>query len=192
MGIRRLNILLAGICLSTAMSAQAEPPHLPDLVKDGNRWTITAYDDDSTVHTQWATQGICFYYAGTQGTQQLYTWVSDTYPDWNGRAVQEGDQVFMHGDYAQDMGHDGMAWEVTTSSPKNEGYGHWKEWREDGGFGNTIGFANAKLQRVGTCKAKTVHAALEQAHYLALPHTDDGEQMMTPSGMTQRQLETLK
>ena len=161
-------IIIQLACIGFISTTQAAPPHLPDLVQGGNRWTITAYDDSSTIHNQWATQGICFYYAGTRGTQQLYRWVSDTFPDWNGRAVQEGDQIFMHGDYANDVGHDGMQWDVVTSSPKNEGYGHWQEWREDGKLGRTIGFANAKLARVGQCKTKTADLAIDRSHYLQL------------------------
>ncbi len=57
----------------------------------------------------------------------------------------------MHGGYAKDVGHDGMNWEITTSSPKNEGFGHWKEWREDGRLDITIGFVNTKLTREGKC-----------------------------------------
>ena len=143
-----LSILFFSLLSSVA---SAQPPYKPDLVTDGNRWTITAYNDASPVHSQWATQGICFIPDGTVGTHQRYTWYSDTFPDWNGRATQEGDQITMHGDYAKDVGHDGMQWDIVTVSPRNEGAGHWWEWREDGKLGRTIGFANAKLQRVGKC-----------------------------------------
>lgn len=49
-----------------------DPPYQPELAREGNRWTITAYDDASPFHQQWATQGICFCPAGTNGTHQLY------------------------------------------------------------------------------------------------------------------------
>jgi hypothetical protein len=150
-----------------ASIALAVPPHLPDLIRDGNRWLITFYDDSSPIHQQWATQGLCFYDAGVVGTHQRYYWVSDTYPDWNGRATQEGDQIFMHGDFQwpfgnRDGGHDGMEWALVTMTPKDIGAGHWKEWVEDGRLGITIGFGNALLQRVGKCGAITHAEALDR------------------------------
>ena len=144
------------LSLAPTASAQIVPLPLPlpvplpspQLVAGGNLWTITAYDDASPVHTQMATQGICFEFVGVVGTHTRYRWRSTTFPDWNGRATQEGDQIFMHGDYAANVGHDGMAWSIDTSKA---GSGHWFEWREDATYGNTIVFANAVLQRTGTC-----------------------------------------
>lgn len=188
----RKSYLAAVMLFVSPLIAQATPPHYPDLVSAGNRWLITAYDDSSPVHAQWATQGICFYNAGTHGTQQLYYWVSDTFPDWNGRATQEGDQIFMHGDYAKDVGHDGMQWEVTTVSPKNEGYGHWKEWREDGKLGLTIGFANAKLTRVGKCQTATHLEAIDVGSRLELRLNDNKELAVVPSGLSDRDIAILE
>jgi hypothetical protein len=154
------------------------PTDQPNLVIGGNRWTITAYNDASPSHDQWATQGICFRFLGTIGTHNRYLWWSDTFPDWNGIASQEGDQVFMHGDYANDVGHDGITWEIVTSSAKNIGAGHWHEWRENGAFGTTIGFANALLNRVGTCRL-----TLDEAKLIPLPYDQfTGRQMESPFG----------
>lgn len=186
MFIRKLSI--GALLLATPLLSQALPPHYPDLVSDGNRWTITAYDDSSVVHTQWATQGICFYPAGTVGTHQRYYWVSDTFPDWNGRATQEGDQVVMHGDYANNIGHDGMEFEVTTSSPKNEGFGHWHEWREDPKYGLTIGFANAKLVRVGKCRALSVAEAIDIGTKIELRLNSNNELAVVPFGASERDI----
>lgn len=178
------------MALTAQSSVFADPPHRPDLVSDGNRWTITGYYDNSPIHAQAATQGICFYPAGVSGTQQLYTWVSDTYPDWNGRASQEGDQVFMHGDFqwpyaaTKDGGHDSMQWEVVTMSRSAEGAGHWKEWIEDGGFGVTIGFGNAKFQRVGKCRYATAEEALRAAQELELPKDAQGNYLYNPLGVS--------
>lgn len=167
----KLKVLAYASCLATSVSvlitppALAVPPHQPELVRGGNLWTITFYDDTSSAHTQWATQRICFFPAGVQGTHQLYNWVSTSYPDWNGRATQEGDQIFMHGDFQwpygrKDGGHDGMEWQLVTSSPSGEygaapkgeiGTGHWKEWAEDGRLGFTFGWGNAVFRRVGSC-----------------------------------------
>ena len=150
----------------------------PDLVTAGNRWTITAYNDESPNHDQWATQGICFRSLGMFGTHQRYEWWSDTFPDWNGIASQEGNEVVLHGDYAGDVGHDSVMFNVVTSTPKNVGAGHWVEWREDGKSGRTIGFANALLTRVGRCAI-----TLTQGTLLPFPVDLTGKQVDSPSGM---------
>ena len=168
------SLLAMGIA---AGAAHAQGLYKPDLVVDGNRWTITFFNDASPVHDQWATQGLCFRYAGIVGTHQRYYWWSDTYPDWNGMATQEGDEIAMHGDYAQDVGHDGMKWDIVTASRANQGAGHWWEWRENGGFGNTIGFGNARLERVGSCRVR-----FEDSHLIKLPLDADGREMETPMG----------
>ncbi len=151
------KIVIGSISIMLMSSAYAKPPHKPNLVDNGNRWTITAYNDASLVHRQMATQGLCFKFVSNVGSHQRYTWYSDTFPDWNGWASQEGDQIKMYGDYAKDVGHDGINWEIVTEDRPNTkamGYGHWTEWRENGKFGRTISFANAKLKRVGNCKIK--------------------------------------
>ena len=163
----------------------AKATDTPDLTFGGNRWTITAYNDASISHDQWATQGICFRYLGTVGTHNRYEWWSDTFPDWNGIATQEGDEIFMHGDYAGDVGHDGMQWSIVTSSTKNIGAGHWFEWREDGNYGRTIGFANALLTRVGRCSI-----TIDEARLIPYPYDiRTGKQLESPFGNLQPELE---
>ena len=193
-GISKIATLIAGAALLSSMTVQAVPPHLPDLVKGGNRWLITFYDDSSFTHNRWATQGLCFFKTSDVGTHTRYVWYSDTFPDWNGRATQEGDQIFMHGDYAADVGHDGMEWEIVTNSYKNEGTGHWKEWREDRRFGRTIGWGNAKFTRVGKClhadtispdeagKIEEVESFSREYADIEFPRTATGEAIVTPSG----------
>ena len=56
-------------------------------------------------------------------------------------------------------------------------YRHWFEWREDGKFGRTIGFANALLTRVGRC---TITA--DEARLLPLPYDQFGKQIESPFG----------
>lgn len=186
----KICFTLAALALTTNTSVFADPPHRPDLVSDGNRWTITGYYDNSPNHIEAATQGICFYPAGVSGTHQLYTWVSDTFPDWNGRAAQEGDQIFMHGDFqwpygvTRDGGHDSMEWEITTMSRRNGGTGHWREWLEDGVFGVTVAFGNAKLERVGKCKYKTAEEALNAYSQLELPKDKQGQYLKNPLGIS--------
>ncbi len=143
------TLLFGGLAISSTVSAH---PLEPDLVQYGNEWTITAYRDASTGHDEMATQRICFVPEAAVGTHKRYRWYSTTYPDWNGRATQEGDQIVMHGDFAKDVGHDAMFWDLVTNIKRNEGAGHWVEWREDGKFGGTIVFANAKFVRIGKCQ----------------------------------------
>lgn len=181
------SVAIAFASLFINSVAFANPPYYPNLTKGGNKWTITFYDDTSPTHNQWATQTLCFYDAGTQGTHQSYNWVSISYRDWNGRATQEGDQIFMHGDFqwpwgVRDGGHDGMEWQLTTVSYKDFGFGHWKEWVEDGRFGNTIGWGNTRLQRVGYCRYKTLDEAVE-AGANTLMESD----LNSPSGVNHKQ-----
>ena len=175
---RNSAVVLGGLAVLALMAgasvASAVPPHQPQLVLGGNLWTITFFDDTSPIHTQWATQRICFFPAGVQGTHQRYAWVSISYPDWNGRATQEGDQIFMHGDFQwpfgnKDGGHDGMEWQLVTMSPFGQigviprgevGTGHWKEWIEDGRLGITVGWGNTLLRRVGNCPFQTFAEAM--------------------------------
>ena len=151
--VATLSLIVVGLLvLSVTASAQPVVRPQPNLVQGGNRWLITFFRDSSPIHQPPATQGLCFIVIGQVGTHLRYRWYSDTFPDWNGIATQEGDQIFMHGDYAHDVGHDGMEWEIVTA---RAGSGHWKEWRENGGFGITIGFGNARFRRVGSCVTPT-------------------------------------
>jgi hypothetical protein len=138
------------VILGVAGAAVAQPR--PNVYDGGNQWRITAYDDTSPAHQQWATQGICFLPYGVQGTAIVGVWYSNTFPNWRGRYAQEGDRVLMHGDYAQLVGHDGMVIDLFEgTSPQDEGAGQWTEWRETGAYGTTIGWANTRLRRAGKC-----------------------------------------
>lgn len=205
---RSLAALAGSTALLTAMTATAAAPFSPDLTVGGNRWTITFYNDASPNHDQWATQGICFYKTGVVGTQQRYVWLSDTYPDWNGVAEQEGDQVIMHGDFrwpfgqTKDGGHDGMQWEIVTMNKATEGAGHWHEWIENGGFGLNVGFGNTKFVRVGSCPRLTTTttngieitstAELQdlELKYEQLPQPRDaaGNYLVNPMGVPEKSL----
>jgi hypothetical protein len=153
-------VLFMGI-LGLGGRAMAQAPK-PNVFDGGNRWLITFYDDCNAAHEQWATQGICFLpyescgecgaCGGIKGA-----WYSDTFPDWNGRYMQQGDRILMHGDYANNVGHDSMVIELFAgTSPQDEGAGQWTEWREAPGFfGDTIGFGNNRLRRAGRCQITT-------------------------------------
>jgi hypothetical protein len=147
--------IVAGLAAEAA--AQAVPR--PNVFNGGNRWLITAYADNSTVHQQLATQGICFLPYVLNGTHIQGIWYSDTFPNWSGRYSQEGDRVLMHGNWGNFIGSDGMVIELTEgTSPKDVGGGQWTEWFNFGAHGTTVVFANARLARVGNC--------------LAVPHAD--------------------
>lgn len=141
------------VVLSSVTSiVSAEPPYRPDFVTGGNKWSFKAYDDASPNHTQLvAAQGICFEYAGTSGNHQLYTWYSDTFPGWSGKAVQEGDQIFIHGDFAEGAGHSSIQLETLVAPTINGSAGMWQEWRHDGADGATVYFAKTRALREGNC-----------------------------------------
>lgn len=153
LNVAGLVLIISAVALAAQVNAQVPKPNVYD---GGNRWLITAFDDSSTVHLQWATQGICFLPYGVFGTQIRGIWYSDTFPNWNGRYAQEGDQILMHGNWANFMGSDGMFIELFAgTSPRDMGGGQWTEWWNFGANGTTVGFANARLTRVGKCPLPT-------------------------------------
>jgi hypothetical protein len=146
-----------------AGQAAAQVPK-PNVFDGGNRWLITAFDDSSTAHAQWATQGICFLPYGVVGTQIRGVWYSDTFPNWNGRYAQEGDNLLMHGNWANFGGSDGMVIDIFAGpTPKDVGGGQWTEWWNFGAYGTTVGFLNARLTRVGKCPLPANVATMTQA-----------------------------
>lgn len=152
--------LIPAIVLCGASLAAAAPPYQPDFVLNGNMWTLRAYDDASPDHAQLVNaQDICFEYAGTSGNHQLYTWYSVTFPGWQGRAVQEGDQVFLHGDYAQGAGHSSIQMETLVAPDIYGSAGTWQEWRHDNSYGYTVSFAKTRALRIGDCTISAAQAA---------------------------------
>ena len=138
----------------------ASPPYLPDFVKGGNKWSFKAYDDASLDHTQLvAAQEICFEYAGISGNHQLYTWYSQTFPGWSGRAVQEGDQIFIHGDFANGAGHSAIQLDTLVAPTIHGSAGTWQEWRHDDQNGMTVNFAKTRALREGDCILSARQAA---------------------------------
>jgi len=164
--------MLAVIVAGLGMTALADAQPMPNIVDQGNRWLITAFDDTSTVHQQWGTQGICFMPYSKAGTHVQGVWYSDTFPKWRGRYSQNGDQILMHGDYAEGVGHDGIVLELFAgTSPQDEAAGQWTEWREDSRNGRTIVFGKARLRRVGRCRIVerlSASASLEELEKLTI------------------------
>jgi hypothetical protein len=142
-----LLMALLFITTGTPSNALAQPPYSADLVQGGNKWFLDAYDDTDPDHALINTVGLCFQYAGTQGSHQQYTWYSDTFRGWQGTASQEGDQIFIYGVYADGKGQDAIQLKIIIDTPRSGSVGHWQEWRENGSYGETIGFANARMIR---------------------------------------------
>ena len=156
----KMKTAMLVVLLSVTSITSAEPPYRPDFVAGGNKWSFKAYDDASPDHTQLvAAQGICFEYAGTSGNHQLYTWYSDTFAGWRGKAVQEGDQIFIHGDFADGAGHSAIQLETLVAPTINGSAGTWQEWRHDGADGTTVYFAKTRALREGNCSITAKDAA---------------------------------
>lgn len=141
-----ISLMVIGI-LIVSPAAQAQPPYAADLIQGGNKWFLDAYDDTDPDHVLINTVGLCFTYDGVQGTHQRYTWYSDTFKGWHGTASQEGDQIFLHGVYADGKGRDAIQLRIIIDTPRSGSVGHWQEWRDDGGYGQVVGFANARMIR---------------------------------------------
>ncbi len=152
--IKKATAIVFGTLVLGA-SASAQPP-LPNVFDGGNLWNITFYNDPTTNHQQWATQKICFLPYRVVGTSIQGVWYSLSFRDWNGRYYQEGDELKMTGDYAQDVGHDHMTLFHTTYDVPGRvnalAFKDWTEWREDRRYGRIIGWGNAKLERTGWCR----------------------------------------
>lgn len=129
----------------------AQPPYQANLVDGGNRWVLDAYDDADPDHVALASPSICFTRNGVVGTHQRYTWYSDSFFGWRGVATQEGDQIFMTGEYAGGLGQDAVQVQIIIDSPRNGAVGHWQEWRQGQTYGETVGYANARMIRDGDC-----------------------------------------
>ncbi len=170
-----LSVALISLLFSSVLLAQ--PPYSADLVQGGNKWLLDAYDDTDPDHTFINTVGLCFKYAGTHGSHQRYTWYSDTFKGWQGTASQEGDQIFLHGVYANGEGRDAIQLRIIINTPRSGSVGHWQEWRDNNGYGEIIGFANARMIRdPGAACAMTEAEALDSGFsfpFFPSPGTND-------------------
>jgi len=175
--------------LFMTLPAMAGPPHDPDLVSAGNLWQVEAYLDASPNHLTLGQAKICFFLTGFVGTHQRYDWVAINYPAWNGRATQEGDQVFMHGDFpfvvgdVKYEGHDASEWQVISGGKKAVGGGHWQFWAELGKLGTNLAFTNVAFSRIGSCQFDSAQAAMDYADALPLPVDASGNVQALPFGI---------
>ena len=177
-----LAVVIVAFAFSAALYAQ--PPYTADLVQGGNKWLLDAYDDTDANHAYVNTVGLCFKYAGTQGSHQRYTWYSDTFKGWQGTATQEGDQIFIHGRYADGKGRDAVQLRIIIDTPRSGSVGHWQEWRDDNSYGEVIGFANARMIRdPGQACAMTEEEALDTSFifpFFPMPATTDNPMTYIP------------
>ena len=179
--------LLGAVALATfgfSVNGLAQPPYSADLVQGGSKWFLDAYDDADPDHVFMNTVGICFEYAGTVGSHQRYTWYSDTFRGWQGTASQEGDQIFMYGVYANGDGRDAMQLKIIIDTPRSGSVGHWQEWRDNGDYGTTVGFANARMIRdPGQPCTMTASEALNTGFFFPFfpwPATNDNPMTYVP------------
>lgn len=175
---------LAVVAVTFSSAVHAQPPYSADLVQGGNKWFLDAYDDTDPGHNLINTVGLCFKYDGIQGTHQRYTWYSDTFKGWQGTASQEGDQIFMHGVYASGKGRDAVQVTIVIDTPRSGSVGHWQEWRDDGSYGQVVGFANARMIRdPGQPCAMTEAEALDAGFsfpFFPTPGTNDNPMTYQP------------
>ena len=66
---------------------------------------------------------------------------------------QEGDEIFMIGDFWTGQGKDAMQWELVTT--KDEGFGHWECMGRGRRHGNWIAKGNTRIAKLGTCSQLT-------------------------------------
>ncbi len=185
------GIVVALLFIASAAMAACVPK--PNVYDNGNRWKVTFYNDPTTGHDQWASQIICFSSYTTVGTSIQGYWYALTFPDWNGRYYQEGDELKMTGDYAKDIGHDHLIFKHTTDDRSKQGvaFGDWTEWREDSKFGRIIGWGNATMERVGYCKCDCKEIdKVEKFSKSLLPRlTLKGEEAQSPGEKGQESIE---
>lgn len=156
------SLFITAVLSLLTFSAFAIPPFGPDMIRTSegpiNEWEVTYYQDQDsgfsgiTPHTEWATQRLCFYYAGTADSHQRYYVVSSTYKGWFGTATQEGDLVRIKMTFWNGEGNDEIYFDLTTVGPKDRGMGHWDETVETWSTFGTTFWGNTELRRVGRCE----------------------------------------
>lgn len=160
------TLFIISLVFSGAVLAHPFTPPQPNVFDGGNNWLITYYNDPAPDHRRWATQSICFLPysqflpASQNGTGISGVWFSNSFNDWNGRYYQEGDELKMTGDFANNRGHDHMTLQHTTykgpvQKEPDVAFKDWTEWVEDQRWGRVIGWGNAKLVRRGRCPFPT-------------------------------------
>lgn len=125
------------ISLSMADTGFAQAPNNPVGL-----WSLTFYNDNTPALTPMATQNICFVAGGT--------WYSTTFPAWNGRWFQKGnnaagngDRVRVLGNWASGFGNDSADLNFIHVRLMT---GSWNEWID--GFGFFV-WTQVTLTRIG-------------------------------------------
>lgn len=159
--MKMMQALCATIIVACSISNASAAKYNLNMVDGGNHWTISAYDDSTDDHSHLADIGVCFFKDGTNGSEVHYTWASDTYLGFGGRAAQEGDQVkTLGGETAAEPSYmDSMFFEIVTASPTNLATGHWQEWQPTSlglSLPTNIVYATLSMVRDGPCPYATI------------------------------------
>jgi hypothetical protein len=152
-----MGIVFFMLVLGFVNEIKAQPQ--PNVYDSGNRWIVNAYQDCDARHTYQATQGLCFLPYKKCGSCASITgyWYSDTFPNWRGGYMQEGDNLKIHGNWHWPnkpfAGSDGAFLDLFSgTSPQDEAAGEWIEWLNSGTYGTPEIYVNVRLRRVGKCE----------------------------------------
>jgi hypothetical protein len=150
------KLLVAAAMFTGITSASAVVPHYPDLVSKGNLWRFTNYNDASFDHNTIFSEPICFEYDSVIGSHLRYRWYVQNFPQINGIASQEGDQITMTGEYpffntGKYAYQKSYQFELATQEAKSMGTGHSQILFRSGDrqFGL---FMNLLARRAGKCE----------------------------------------
>lgn len=157
----KVALVIGSLLVSSSALAATPYPNLYTPVGTyGNKWRITRYYDTTSTQALIVSQELCFSNFAANGTGVSGTWKALTFSGWDGRYYQEGDQFRMTGDYGSNTGHDHMTCEFITG---NLASCIWDEWNEDAGYGShPIMWANATMERIGTCTMPLTAAAVAE------------------------------
>jgi hypothetical protein len=152
-----MGMVLFMLVFGFVNATKAQPQ--PNVYDNGNRWIVNAYLDCDSRHTFQASQGLCFLPYKRCGSCSSMTgfWYSDTFPDWRGGYMQEGDRLKIHGNWhwanKPFAGSDGAFLDLFAgTSPRDEAAGEWIEWLNSGVYGTPELYVNVRLTRVGKCE----------------------------------------
>ena len=122
--VARVSAAVLVLVLCATVAAFAQAPNNPVGL-----WNFQAYNDNSPALTPMGTQNICFLANGT--------WYGTTFPNWNGRWFQKGNNLAGNGDRVRILGN--WAFGAGNDSAEisfinlNLMTGGWHEWTD--GFG---------------------------------------------------------